>query len=124
MPFLRVMRKDTTEKELIGGMDSKFIQTRQHQSRGNSRLFSQTAGVFIPEQRKKEFRNQKFNEFIFISQVQFKKICIRFRVKYIFACRLLKRWPPGWRRKNIGGTGIHIIQLQDKATRWAPCIGS
>jgi len=70
MPFLRVWKKDTIEKDLIGGLASEFVQMRQHQPRGNARLFSQTANVFIPGERENEFKDDKFSEFIFITQVE------------------------------------------------------
>jgi hypothetical protein len=70
-PFLRTWQKDTQEGDLKGGLQSKFISIRQHQSAGNERVFSQTANLFIPNDRQDEFRSHdgKLGDFIYLSQV-------------------------------------------------------
>jgi hypothetical protein len=70
-PFLRTWKKVTQERDLDGGLQSKFITTRQHQSSGNERVFSQTANLFILEERHDEFRSneEKLGDFIYLSQV-------------------------------------------------------
>jgi len=73
LPFLRVWQKDTYEEDLMGGMESEFAKFRQHQSGGNQRVFSQTARLFIPQDREIEFKSSaaKLGDLIYLTQVSF-----------------------------------------------------
>ena len=70
MPFLRVWKKNTVDSDLVGGLESAFVKSRQHSMGGNDKVFDQTAQLFISLGRELEFKISKFSEFIFLSQVE------------------------------------------------------
>ncbi|XP_059473600.1 beta-mannosidase-like isoform X2 [Neocloeon triangulifer] len=68
-PFLRTLQK-VTEKEDLSNFDSAFLNTRQHQSGGTNRVFSQTATILMPHNQNSEYKKpEHFEKFVFLTQL-------------------------------------------------------